>query len=190
MSIKDEIQHVKEELSGDEKILESAFKLERIYRKNKILIWGVVLVGVLGLGGNAAWNAYTASKLHTANDAFLLLQNDPTNTQAAATLQANNPKLYTLYALSQALTKHKADALATFASSKDPLVHDIAAYHAGVLKGHVTDAHYYHDLALIEETYLDLKSGKIEAAKSRLSLISETSPVAQIARLLKHATLK
>ena len=189
MSIKDEIQHVKEELSGDEKILESAFKLERIYKKYKILIWGVLLLLIVGFGGNAAWGAYQQSKLASANDAFLTLQKDPKDSAALAKLKANNPKLLALFQLHQALTSGSADALKALESSSDPIVSDVAKYHAGVLSGHPVDSVYYHDLSVIEEAYADLKAGNKSAAKDKLSLISETSPVAKIAQLLKHATL-
>jgi len=189
MSIKDELQHVKEELSGDEKILESAFKLERIYKKNKILIWGVLLLLLVGFGGNAAWGAYQQSKLSSANDAFLTLQKHPADQAALAKLEANNPKLLALFKLHQALVSGSADTLKALESSSDPIVADVAKYHAGLLGGHPTDSVYYHDLSVVEEAYADLKAGNKSAAKDKLSLISETSPVAKIAQLLKHATL-
>ena len=189
MSIKDELQHVKEELSGDEKILESAFKLERIYKKYKILIWGILLLLIVGFGGNAAWGAYQQSKLASANDAFLTLQKDPKDSAALAKLKANNPKLLALFQLHQALASGSVDALKTLESNRDPIVSDVAKYHVGVLSGHPVDSVYYHDLSVIEEAYADLKAGNKSAAKDKLSLISETSPVAKIAQLLKHATL-
>ena len=44
MSIQSDINYVKSELSADEKVLESALKIETLYKKNKVLIWGVVVV--------------------------------------------------------------------------------------------------------------------------------------------------
>ncbi len=189
MSIKDELQHVKEELSGDEKVLESAFKLERFYKKNRITIWAVVALAILGFGGNAAWKAYQQSKLNAANTAFLTLQKDPADSDAAATLKSNNPKLYALYELSRALKSGSADSLRPLASSGDALIADIAQYHANVLKERAADSVYYHDLSVVEEAWIDLKAGKKTEAKSKLSLIAENSPVAKIAQLLRHYTI-
>jgi len=189
VSIKDELQHVKDELSGDEKILESAFKLERLYKKYKTLIWGVLILILVGVGGNIAWGAYQQNKLDTANQAFLSLQKNPDNKDAVATLKSNNPELYTLYALNQALKNQQVETLKTFENNKDPLIADIARYHAGALEGKPVDSVYYHDLTVVEEAYADLKTGKKAAAKSKLSLIAEDSPVAKIAQLLKHYTL-
>ena len=189
MSIKDELQHVKEELSGDEKILESAFKLERFYKKYKTLIWGALILVLVGVGGNIGWGAYQQSKRDAANQAFLSLQQNPDNSDAVATLKSNNPKLYTLYTLSQALASQKVEVLKAFEGNQDPLIADMARYHVGVLEKKPVDSVYYHDLTVVEEAYADLKAGKKAAAKSKLSLIAEDSPVAKIAQLLKHYTL-
>jgi len=189
MSIKDELQHVKEELSGDEKILESAFKLERLYKRYKVLIWGILILLVVGFGGMTAWNAYLQSKLSTANEAFLTLQKDPQNASALGKLQSNNPRLFALYSFHQAVQNQSEDALKGLENSADPIVADIAKYHAGLLEGKVSDSVYYHDLALVEEAYNDLKAGNKSEAKSKLSLIAENSPMAKIAQLLKHSTI-
>ncbi len=189
VSIKDELQHVKEELSGDEKILESAFKLERIYKKNKIFIWAAAILLIVGLGGNAAWKAYQQNKLKTANQAFLTLQSSPKDSAALKALEENNPKLYALYELSQALKDQSAEKIQSFAGSSDALVADMAKYHAAALASKPIDSVYYHDLTVVEEAYADLKAGKKSEAKSKLSLISENSPVAKIAQLLKHYTI-
>ena len=189
MSIKDELQHVKEELSGDEKILESAFKLERFYKKNKILIWAAGILLVVGFGGNVAWQAYQQSKLNTANQAYLTLQENPKDTGALETLKGNNPKLYALYELSQALKSGSAEKVQAFAGSSDALIADSAKYHAAALSGKPADSVYYHDLTVVEEAYADLKAGKKSEARSKLSLIAENSPVAKIAQLLKHYTI-
>jgi len=189
MSIKDELQHVKEELSGDEKILESAFKLERLYKKYKILIWGVLILVLVGIGGNIAWGAYQQSKLDAANQAFLTLQKNPEDSNAASTLKSNNPELYALYTLNQALKNQKTEPLKAFEGNPDSLIADIARYHAGALEGKPIDSPYYHDLTVVEEAYAALKAGDKATAKSKLTLIAEDSPVAKIAQLLKHYTL-
>jgi hypothetical protein len=190
VSLKDELQHVKEELSGDEKILESAFKLERVYKKYKYLIWGVAFLLIAGFFGTTGWNAYQQSKLNTANDAFLTLQKNPKDSDALGKLQSNNPKLYELFKLKQAMASKSADKLKALESSADPIVSAIAKYHAGALEGKVVDTDYYHDLTVIEEAYLDLKAGKKSEAKNKLSLISEGSPVSKIAQLLEHYTIE
>jgi hypothetical protein len=71
-------------------------------------------------------------------------------------------------------------------SSADPIVADVAKYHAALANGTAVDSVYYHDFSVLAEAYADLKAGKKSEAKSKLSLIPENSPVAKIAQLLKH----
>ncbi len=44
MSLKDNVDYVKEELNSEEKFLESFVKVERFYNKNKIIIITVIVV--------------------------------------------------------------------------------------------------------------------------------------------------
>ena len=74
MSIKDDVKYVKKELSGDEKILESAFKVEELYKKYKYIIWGVIAAIILLFAGSAAMDAMKQAELDDANNAFLTLQ--------------------------------------------------------------------------------------------------------------------
>ena len=189
MSLKDEMNYVKEELTSDEKLLESAFRLERLYKKHKVKIWAVVLLLVLGFGGNALYGLYQENRLEEANRALLALQKNPADTAALKQLESNNPRLYALYRYSVAVDQGKAAALKPLESSGDPLG-DLVRYHEAVLSNRPGDSRYYHDLSLVEKAYEALKAGKKEVARSQLSLVGENSPVAGIARLLRHSTLK
>lgn len=189
MSLKDEINYVKEELSSDEKLLESAFRLERLYKKHKVKIWAVVILLVVGFGGNALYGVYQDHRLEQANRALLTLEKNPADTAALKELESNNPKLYALYRYSVAVDQGKAEALKPLESSGDPLG-DLVRYHEAALSNRPGDSKYYHDLSLVEKAYEALKAGKKEVARSQLALVGENSPVAGIARLLRHSTLK
>jgi hypothetical protein len=190
VSIQDELKHVKEELSSDEKLLENAFRLERFYKKYRGIIWSVGVLALLGFGGNAAWQWYQQNKRDTANTAWLALQKDPNNAQALETLKSNNPDLYALYRFSQSVRHRDLKRLEAAANTSDPIIADLARYHAAVLDNRTVETTLYHDLSLIEAAWLDLKAGHQTQAHSKLSLVAETSPVAKIAQLLKHYTLK
>ncbi len=189
MSLKDQAGFVKEALSGDEKILESAFKLEKLYKKHKFKFWAVIAVLVLFFGGRAGMQAYQNATLQSANEALLTLQKDPGNTAAQSTLKEKNPKLYELFSYMNAMKNKDAAALEKLSSSSDPIVTDISKYHAALLSSKTADSSYYKELALVEEAYQALKGGKKEIAQQKLSLIGENSPVSSIAKLLQHYTL-
>jgi hypothetical protein len=189
MSLKDDVEYVKHELGSDEKLLESAFKLERIYKKYKIAIWGVVILAIVGFGGKSAYGAYERNKLEKANEALTTLRKNPKDSEALAVLKSHNPRLYELFVYSKAVENSDSGKLKELTSSKDARIADIASYHDAVLQSKSGDSIYYRDLSAVEKAYIALKAGKKDEARNSLALVSEDSPVAGIARLLKHYTI-
>ena len=189
MSIKDELNYVKDELSSDEKLLENAFKLERIYKKHKIKIWAVAALVILGFGGKAAVGAFNEHKLMKANDALLTLMSKPGDKTALSELKSNNPKLYNLYIYSNSVDKKDIKSLEHISKSDDALLNDLSAYHLNVLDSKAGESKYYSDLSALEKAYEALKNGKKSEAKTILAMIGENSPVAGVAKYLKHYTL-
>jgi len=189
LSIKDELEYVKKELSSDEKLLENAFKLERFYKKHKIKIWAGLILLIGGFGGKAAITAYKEHKLNIANEALLKLEANPKDSQALEELKNNNPKLYNLYLYSKALKEKDSKALKTLANSDDKILMDLAHYHINILNNTPGDSNYYKDLSKIEKAYESLKKGEKTKAREILALIDVNSPLSNIANLLKHLTL-
>lgn len=184
------IADIKQELSSDEKVLESAFKLETIYKKHKIKIWAVVIALLLFFGGRAAWQAIEASRLAAANQALLTLKSKPDDAQALATLKEKNPTLYELYTYAQAAKKRDIESLKQLSHSQNEVIADTSGYHAAVAGKEGSDSKLYKDMALLESAYLSIKSGKSNEAKEKLDLIGEQSPAAVLAQFLKHSTVK
>ncbi len=189
MSIKDDVNYVKDELTGDEKILQSAFKLEQIYRKHKLKIWSISVIILIVIGVNIGYSTYNEHRLSEANSALLKLEKNPKDKTALDSLKKNNPKLYNLYLYSYAVEQKDVASLKPLESLNNP-IGDLARYHKDVLSNRAGDSKYYYDLSLVEKAYEALKAGKKDIARSKLALISENSPVASVARLLRHATIK
>ncbi|BAF71379.1 hypothetical protein [Sulfurovum sp. NBC37-1] len=190
MSIQDDVKYVKSELSGDEKILESAFKLETLYKKYKLLIWGVAAAVLLFFVGTTAMEAIRDARLEDANNAFLTLQKKPDDASALKTLKEKNPELFELFTFSQAAKKQDAGALKALTSSKNEVIADSSKYVTATLERKEAESKLYKEMADLDDAYLALKAGNIAHAKEKLELIDERSAVAPIAALLKHATLK
>jgi hypothetical protein len=190
VSIKDDVNYVKKELSGDEKVLESAFKLETLYKKHKFKIWGVAVALVIFFGGKAMQESMHEAQLATANEAFLTLQKKPTDTVAFKALEENNPALLELFFYSQAVKNQDAKTLKTLSSSKNAVIADASKYTAGVLAKKPVDSTLYKDMALFEEAYLAIDAGDKKTAKAKLELIDERSPLAVITGFLKHSIIK
>ncbi len=190
MSIQDDVKFVKRELSGDEKILQSAFKIEELYKKYKFVIWGVVAVLILSFAGKTAMDAMSEAKLTEANQAFLALQTKPDDAQALQALKEKNPTLFELFSYAQAVQNKDVEALNRLAESSNAVIADSSKYVAATLENKSSGSTLYKELALFEEAYLLIKSGDVKNARSKLELIDERSSFSMLASLLKHSTLK
>jgi len=133
VSIQDNVDYVKKELSGDEKVLESALKIETFYKKHKIKIWAAIAAIILLFAGKAIIDTVHEVKLNSANEAFLTLQKDPKNSEALEVLKSKNPALYELYAYAEAVKSKDKKILEGLGSSKNALISDISRYHSNVL---------------------------------------------------------
>ena len=184
------IADVKRELSSDEKVLESAFKLETLYKKYKIIIWAVVIGLVLFFVGKNVMQSMHEAKLQEANSAFLTLQKNPDDSSALAILKEKNPALFELFSFATASKNKDAKTVASLSSSSNSVIADSSAYTAAVLENKTHDSELYKELVIVEEAYLALKSGDAKSAKSKLALIDERSALATVASLLQHSTLK
>ncbi len=190
VSIQDDVKFVKKELTGDEKILESVFKIEELYKKNKFLIWGVVAALILFFAGKTAMDAMHEAKLAEANQAFLTLQIKADDTQALQTLKEKNPALFELFSYTQAVKKQDVKTLNSLAGSSNAVIADSSKYVAATLENKSSDSKLYKEMALLEEAYLAIKAGDVKNARLKLELIDERSSLSMLASLLKHSTLK
>lgn len=184
------IADVKKELSSDEKVLESAFKLETLYKKYKVVIWAIVFALVIFVVGKNVLESMKTATLEEANDAFLTLQTTPDNKEALDILKEKNPALYELYTYSTASKAEDAKALERLTQSSNSVISDASMYTKAALENKATDSVLYKEMAILESAYLALKSGDTKSAKEKLALIDEKSQLYNIASLLTHATLK
>ena len=184
------INEVKEQLESDEKMLASAFKLEKFYKKYKFLIIGTVGAVVLFFGGNAVMGMINDSRLASANDAYLSLLKDSKNTEALAELQEKNPELFELFLYKNAMENNDTKVLKTLSSSKNELISDIAGYHLSIMTATKADSKLYAEVALLNNANTLLRKGKISEANDELSQIEESSPLYNISKIMKHYVIK
>ena len=190
VSIKDDVNYVKKELSGDEKVLESAFKLETLYKKHKLKLWGAVTAIILFFAGTAVMDTMHEAKLLKANEAFLTLQTNSEDANALKVLEEENPALFELYSFATAVKKQDIAALESLSKSSNSVISDASKYTAGVLNKKPVDSKLYKEFALFEEAYVAIGAGDIKTAKDKLELIDERSPLGVITNFLKHSTIK
>ena len=193
MSTKENIDYIKQELSNEEKLLESVIKAEKFYKKNKkwilILAMLVVLFGV----GTFLYDMKKERDLLQSNEAYSQLLQNPSNEEALKKLQSLNPRLYRLFLYQRAIKRKDIKTLKQIALSDDPVLKELAGYHVAVI---TKDRHKIEeylgkgvilkDLARLEDAYELFKNGDISSGRSQLLLIDKNSEAKPFAILLKH----
>ncbi len=198
MSLKENMEAVREELNSEEKFFESAIRTERFVKKYQKPLIAVVVASLLAVGGAIGYQAYTNAKLQSSNAAFNLLLANPTDAKAEQTLKNDNPKLYDVWKLSRGISQNDVTILEGLKNSEAFGVADIASYEAAAIKGDVQSLEQYtkkqgalyKDLALLELAVNAIEKGDTKAAHEKLALIAEDSPLFQVAGSLEHYGVK
>ena len=190
MSIQDTLNEAKKELTNDEQMLASAFKLEKLYKKHKVKLYSVLTLATLYIIGTAIIDNIAQQKLVSANSAYLTLSKDAKNQTALDELKSNNPALFDLYTYQEAIKNSDKESLKALSSGNNEIIADISTYHLAVLQGKPVESELYHDFAVIHNASLFINEGKIADAKNELELIDEESPVYNISKMIKHYTIK
>jgi len=198
VSIKEQVEFAKEELTQDEKLLEGLIKVERFYKKNRLAILAFSISFVIGGIGYGVMEYVKEQQLLKANSALLKLQSNPSDTNALKVLKENNPALAELFLLKEATISGDIKTLEELVKSKDETISDLAMYHIAIFKNSLSQIKEYRlkssallkDLATFDEGYLLYKNGKVDEAKNILAQISEVSPVKSVAKMLEHYGIK
>jgi hypothetical protein len=189
LSLKENVNAIKEELSAEEQFLESVIKAEGFWKKYKKIIIALGVVIVVGALVKVGMDYMHQSNIEASNKAYNLLLKDSQNSEALATLKAKNPKLYELFLFKGAIERADVAALQKVTSDiKDPILSDLLNYQRASLEKKSSDMHtkIVKDFALLEEAYLLLQANKLKEADAKLSQIPVTSPLRNIVANLKH----
>ena len=189
MSLKENVQQIKSELSSEEKFFESFFKVERFYKKYKLIIItsAIVIVGYVVASNvvtytndqdkvlaNKAYSALLANKDVAINTAILKEKNNELlaifthNTSLDNTKEVDAQYLKEIAQFNKAIKSNDLEALDMLILNPEFLLKDFAIFNK----------------ALIQSNKNDFKS-----AKKTLETITKTSIVAPLSLMLKHYLL-
>ncbi len=191
LSLKENIDAIKDELSTEEKFLESMIKGENFFKKNKkliILASSAVIVGVLA---STVYNYKKEAYLRESNAVYtkLLQKSDSTLENE---LKSKNPKLYTLYKFQTEVKTNDLTKLKELSKTiKDPILKDLVTYQIDSLSKkdlmkYVGNDGALKEFALLEQAFIDMESKNYEKANEVLDFIPINSSLHQLASALKH----
>ena len=198
MSLKQDIEMVKEELNSEEKFFEKAVMTEKFVKKYKNLMIASVVAVVVLVGANIGYTINKQNRLDAANAALIKLTSEPSNAVVMAELKNLSPALYDVWQYSQAVVNKDLTSLEKLKSSKSILIGDLATYDAAsesknlsALSAYTLQENaIYKDLAQVQAAVLLMNSSKMDEAHEKLSMISIDSPLAQVANALMHYGVK
>ena len=190
MSIKENVNYVKNELSSEEKFLENFVKGERFFRKYKTLIFAIVVLAIIvPIGYLIKKELYESNKLE-ANAAFNKFL-ESKDEKALATLKDKNEKLYEIALFLQARKDNKTVEINT------PVLKELAKFQVAMESKNIKELEnlsmqndfLLKEFAIFNKALLLTNEGKFEEAKTALKQIPQTSKATELANLLNHYLL-
>jgi len=198
LSLKNDINMVKEELSSEEKFFEKAVMTEKFVKKYKSALIGSVIAVTLFVAGSITYTQMQESRVADANALLLELKSQKSTPATLARLESLSPQLYDLWRYSQAVVEKDMTVLDELQKSKANFVADLASYELAEQSGNTIkldeyaqkQGAIYADLARVQAAVLFMNTNNIEAAHEKLQGISVDSPLAQVATALMHYGVK
>jgi len=198
LSLKTDIEMVKDELTSEEKFFEKAVVTEKFVKKYKNLLIASVVAIVVFVGGDIAYTINKQNTIDSANAVLAELQAKSDNPATLARLESLSPTLSGVWLYSQAVVNKDIATLEKLKTSKALLVADLATYElaqeskdAKLLSAYASkqDA-IYADLARVQNAVVLMNEQKTDEAHEILSMINIDSSLSQVAKALMHYGVK
>ena len=198
MSLKTDLEMVKDELTSEEKFFEKAVVTEKFVKKYKNVMIGSVVAVVLFVSGNIVYSINKKNTIDSANATLMELQANANNPASLARLESLSPELHDVWVYSQAIANKDMKQLETLTKSKALLVSDLASYEVAQNSKDISKLNayaekqnaLYSDLARVQSAIILMQEKKIKESHELLSMINLNSPLAKIAKALMHYGVK
>lgn len=188
MSLKDNVEYVKDELNTQEKFLENFVKTERFFKKYKKLILSLLVILVVAIIALIVMKTINEKNKIEANIAFENFLQNNKDSNALEVLKNTNKKLY---------------EIAIFLNSKNegkivevdvPFLKELSIYQKALEENSLEKLNnvsmqndfLLKEFAIFNKALILAQEGKIEESKTTLTLIPQTSKAYELANLLNH----
>ncbi len=191
MSLKENVNYVKDELNTEEKFLESFVKVERFYKKYKLII---IVAFLIIIGGSIA--LYTMKTIQDsnkleANIAFNKVLENPNDKNAMNILKEKSNQLHQVAQYIQANKEGK------IFDTQVKYLKELVTYQKALEQKDITKLNsvsmqndfLLKEFAIFNKALILTNEGKYEDAKAALTLIPSDSKVNDLVNTLKHFLL-
>jgi len=184
VSLKDDIEGVKKELSTEESFLESFLKVEKFYKKNKTAIIGGIIAVIIGVVGFYTYSYLQLQEKIKVNIAFNKVLENPNDEKALSELKTKSEKLYQI---AQFMQKNAS-------KSDNEFLKQLSQYSDAIKKNSTMELSsisqnqnfLLKDFALLNKAIIEAKNGEYTKAKESLKLIPENSDAKVLVQMLQH----
>lgn len=191
MSLKDNVDFVKQELNSEEKFLESFVKVERFYKKYKKVLIAAVAIVIIGSIGYTVNNSIQASNKAKANLAFNKILDDVNDKEALASLKESSAKLYNVALYLQAKAGNEEVQV------NERYLKYLLEYEKALKTSNVEQLNtlsmqkdfLLKEFALFNKALIFTEQGKYDDARQTLNMIKKDSKVSDLVTLLNHYLL-
>ena len=187
MSIKDDVNYIKNELSSEEKFLESFVKTERFFKKYKKLIFGLIILAIVGSVVFLVKTKLDEKNLYEANIALSnFLENG--NQNSLDQLKEKNRDLYEIALYLDAKNEFK-NADINLKYLKELLDFQVALLNSNQSELDLVSKKadfLLKDYAIFNQALILVNNQKYAEAREILGKISQDSRAFELATLLKH----
>lgn len=188
MSIKENLQVVKEEISSDEKMLESVFRIEAFIKKYKFLFIALIVAGLGWIAWFYAGDYFKEQKAIKSTALMEKIQSNIEDESAWNELKKENAPLYEMMRFSYAIKNNNTQELEQMKSSKNPFIATYADYEVASITENFTSLKEgaFSDLALLQEGYLLVSKKDYPQALNKLNAIANSSELKDFALRIGH----
>lgn len=188
MSIKENLQVVKEEISSDEKMLESVFRIEAFIKKYKLLFIAIIVAGLGWIAWLYASDYLKEQKAIKSTALMEKIQSNIEDESAWNELKKENTPLYEMMRFSYAIKNNNTQELEQMKNSSNPFISAYSSYEVASLTENFSSLKDgdFSDLALLQEGYLLVSKKDYTQALNKLNGISNTSELKDFALRIGH----
>jgi H+/gluconate symporter-like permease len=184
MSLKENIDYMKTELTAQEQFIENFVKAEKVFKKYKTLILGTFIGIVILIIAMFGYDYMDEQNKIKANLAFTEFLKDKNNEQALQTIKANNKNLYEI-----AMHIKDENHIPEVAIFKE-----IAMFQNAVKNGDTktidsllsNNNFLFKDYAVVIKAIQAIKADDLKSAEQTIKMLPKDSMSSDLASLLEH----
>ena len=189
MSLKENVSYIQEEMSTEEKFFENFFKVEKLYKKYKIVIFTLAILVIGFIVINLVKNYTDEQNLIKSNQAYNKILLNPKDKQSIEVLKQSNKKLLEIALLQTSQNKTMPNSV--------EFLKEIAQYNKAIANNDITALNQLilnpdfllKDFALFNKALILTNKNQYQKAKDTLNMIPDNSPVVTLSNMLKHYLL-